>query len=352
MKRLILILLFLVLVAGGAIFWFLLREPKGKVLSSATSAYPLTVSKNNLISFISDRDGSDEVYLTNYEGTFLRRLTFNSQKEFSPIYSPVINSVAYFSKGNDYTAIILFDLDTGEKRLVGITHNKPDFFKFSPEGKFLAFIENYSQAGLSELFIIRLKDGKLERVAINVQDFTWSDDNTIIYTEKSSTESITKTKIFLRSIEEGENLNQAKEIFQGGVAPVYLASLNKILFLDTTGEFFRLMIISLRGENTTDLFNIKIRPQENTHYYMDLNKKENGIILTVYSDSFLIDSILISLKDQNVKTLDLITQKIKWTTDSKIVFTSNNQQGKSQLWLKVSPDAETNMLTKEGNNWF
>jgi len=347
------LILLILLVIGGGIYWYSLERPQGKVFSAATDFNTENISGADLISFVSDQDGNDEIYLTDEEGSFFQRVTHTSQKEFGPELSLSSNQLAYFSEESDYINIWLFSLATSKKQLLSITRAIPRLLRFSPDGHWLALLEDAKDLSESgDLFIISTRDGKTERVDSEVENLDWTvDSKSILYTKKGS-DSIKETKILVRSIDEQEALTSTEELLTGGVAPLFLSTSRKILFLDVTEKFLSLVSMSLRGEGQKELFKIKIGPQENTRYVLDANSNEEQIVLQIFSEKVLLESLIISLKEQTVKTLDLEARKLRWGEDEKIIFTAKDQNENLQLWIKEHPDSDPYQLTTKMNNWL
>lgn len=347
------LLIILALLVIGSTFYLNTRErPQVRVLSSADSNSG-TLPGANLVAFVSDRDGNNEIYLTDEDFSFFTRVTETLPEESLPAFSDSAHQLAFLSQDGDLFSIWLFSVDRKEKQLLSITRGIPKDLKFSPDGQWLTLLEDSSEKEESnDLFVINTQDGKTERVASKVENFQWSSDSkTIIYTQKNP-QSIVQTKIEARNISADEKLAQASELFTGGTAPVFLSRSKEVLFLDVTKEFLRLVSMSLRGENQKELFKIRIRPQEKTKYTMQLSPLEDQIILQIFSEQFLLESLIISLKEQSVKTLDLKASKLKWGKEGRIIYNMKDQTGNLQLWVREQPEADAYQITTIGNNWL
>lgn len=358
MKKIVLgFLIFVFLLVGSsAIYFNFTIRPKGKVLSSSDTNFTALIN-DPYLAFISDRDGNKEVYLANQELSVFIRITQSSQEELLPVYFELSETIAYFSQEGEIYSLWLFTFQQQEKRLLSITRDFPLELKFSPDGRWLTLLEeaaisdDSSFEGGNALFLINTQNGKTERIAKGVTDFLWSpDSNSIIYTQVDPL-SIVQTKLFSRSIQEN-TLSQATELASGIVAPVFLSVPRKILGLDVSDEFLRLVSFTLRGEGQEELFKIKIRPQEKTRYVMYLSPLEDQIILQILSEKVLFESLIISLKDKTVKTLDFEATKLIWKKDGRIIYNLNDQTGNPELWLKENPDAPSFLLTSLGSNWL
>ncbi|PIY96695.1 MAG: hypothetical protein COY66_03430 [Candidatus Kerfeldbacteria bacterium CG_4_10_14_0_8_um_filter_42_10] len=353
MKYFVLALAVVILAAGG-IYLSFQKAPEGQVISASANYDSLPSTTDGLISFVSNRDGNDEIYLTDSKGSFSRRITNTSENETEPILSFSKSQIAFFSQGSDYTAIYLFALTTGEKKLLTITRGIVYSMKFSPNGQRILFLEDFSKTEKTrDLYLINTQTSAIERVASGVQDYNWSSDsNGVVYTVNDSLKSITDTKLLFRAIDEKERLLDEVALFQGGVAPVYFHSNKKVAFLDVTGEFLRLISTTSRGENQQELFTIRIRPQESSFYFLDTNSDNSELLLTIYTEQILVEPLIISLKEQTVKRLELEANKLEWESGDTIVYSAEDQNGHSQIWVKENTNSEGHQLTSEMSNWF
>jgi TolB protein len=59
------------------------------VSCTGTSVTPTSVTPSSLIAFSSNRDGKDEIYVMNADGSNQTRLTNNPAFDFAPAWSPV-----------------------------------------------------------------------------------------------------------------------------------------------------------------------------------------------------------------------------------------------------------------------
>jgi Tol biopolymer transport system component len=105
------------------------------------------------IAFVSDRDGGDEIYVMNADGSAQTRLTNNSVDDSDPAWSPNGRQIAWISEqdGNDGDLWVMNADGTGARQL---TFNNLSEFSvdWSPDGRQLVFSQ--SNAPGDDLFII------------------------------------------------------------------------------------------------------------------------------------------------------------------------------------------------------
>jgi Tol biopolymer transport system component len=113
----------------------------------AEAAFPGT---NGKIAFVSTRDGNEEIYTMNPDGT-VRRLTNNSARDFEPVFSPD-GAFITFTSFRDGNAEIYRMTDVGSG-LTRLTFH-PEYDEnpvFSPDGEKIAFASSRA-GGTSQIY--------------------------------------------------------------------------------------------------------------------------------------------------------------------------------------------------------
>ena len=116
----------------------------------ASAAFPGT---NGRVVFVSNRDGNQEIYSANADGSDPRRLTTNLVADTEPAYSPDGSKIA-FTRGGD---IWVMNADgTGQGAVTGI--EGPDSEPaWSQDGTQIVYVSNHTAIGSSttgpELFV-------------------------------------------------------------------------------------------------------------------------------------------------------------------------------------------------------
>ncbi len=96
---------------------------------------PLFTTK---ISFVSNRDGNDEIYIMDYDGANPTRVTFNKIKDYMPAWSPDQRTIAFTSYRGFTAGLYLRNIYEGTETPVA-TKGTSYSAAFSPDGKRLAF---------------------------------------------------------------------------------------------------------------------------------------------------------------------------------------------------------------------
>lgn len=88
--------------------------------NSASDLYPTISPDGTKIVFSSDRDGDQEIYRMDADGSNLAQLTNNSFGDQGPVFSPDATKIAYFNYEFGRTEVFVMDADgTNQTRLTG-----------------------------------------------------------------------------------------------------------------------------------------------------------------------------------------------------------------------------------------
>jgi TolB protein len=139
---------------------------------------------NGRIVFVSDRDGNDEIYSMEADGSDVQRLTYNDSIDFYPTWAPYGDKIA-FSSTRDGLVFDIFTMDADGANPFNVT-NRPDasdmYPAWSPDGTQIAFSRLLE--GSSSIYIINADgSGLFQVVDGNGQSLympTWSPDGTEI----------------------------------------------------------------------------------------------------------------------------------------------------------------------------
>jgi len=150
---------------------------KVKVLSHVVASYAVTLfdkrwtiaqaevpppegtPKVQRLAFSSDRDGNDELYLMNSDGTDVQRLTGDPSNDIHPVWAPDGNYLAFASDRSGLHQIYIMDLT--EVTTAALIKMPDACFTpaWAPDGEHIAFI-----SGENELYIFNTGDSELQRI--------------------------------------------------------------------------------------------------------------------------------------------------------------------------------------------
>jgi Tol biopolymer transport system component len=132
------------------------------------------------LAFTTDRDGNDEIYLVNADGTGLQRLTSHPAVDLQPTWSPDGSRLAFASDRGGNSDI--FVMDASGASILNLTKSPGDDFlpAWSPDGSKIAFVRD--EGGFQtfwEIFVMDANGGNRVNLTNN-PDFAaapeWSPD--------------------------------------------------------------------------------------------------------------------------------------------------------------------------------
>ncbi|HKY45962.1 MAG TPA: DUF5050 domain-containing protein, partial [Pyrinomonadaceae bacterium] len=100
---------------------------------------PATLSAQEKIAFMSQRDGNGEVYVMNADGTNQLRLTFNPAFDSDPAFSPGGEKIAFTSYRDGNAEIYVMNSDGSSQTRLTNNPGSDLFPAFSPDGTKIAF---------------------------------------------------------------------------------------------------------------------------------------------------------------------------------------------------------------------
>lgn len=141
------------------------------------------VPKNGKIAFVSDRDGNQEIYVMEADGSNVQRLTFSEGSDVLPDWSPDGTQLIFQSRRNNTTGIYIMNADGSG--LVNLVSDSARYPAWSPNGNLIAFSRGTEQG--SEIYTIAINGENLQKVVSGddgIENFApaWSPDGeSILY---------------------------------------------------------------------------------------------------------------------------------------------------------------------------
>jgi Tol biopolymer transport system component len=142
-------------------------KESGKIISISVSS-DLPNLSNTKIAFVSNRDGNDEIYLMNSDGTNQTRLTNNIGYDFNPTFSQDNKKIIFWTNRDGNDEIYSMNIDGTE--LTNLTKNSGNdrFFRLSINNKTFCFVSNRHNAGNYEIYSINIDGTELKRLTNSI----------------------------------------------------------------------------------------------------------------------------------------------------------------------------------------
>jgi Tol biopolymer transport system component len=176
-------------------------ESTPTITSTTTSSEPV---KTERIVFQSDRDGDDEIYVMNSDGSNVVKLTNNTVRDTTPAWSPDGKKIVFASDRDSNLEIYVMNADGSN--VVKLTNNKNVNLSpsWSPDGKKIAYRSGASVRDTG-IYVMNT-DGSTQIKLADAQAFisnqAWSPDGSeIIY----STEIDGQGEVYIMNSVDGSN---------------------------------------------------------------------------------------------------------------------------------------------------
>jgi Tol biopolymer transport system component len=147
------------------------------------------------IVFVSERDGNEEIYAVNADGTgAAANLTKNSASDNIPFFSPDGQWISFVSNRSGSYDIWIMDTNGGNlRRLTPGTNNAVGWYAWSPNGKQIAFDSQAS--GNYEIYIINFDGSGLLKLTTNTAtdrfaSWTWDGKQIVFVSNRNGVDQI------------------------------------------------------------------------------------------------------------------------------------------------------------------
>jgi TolB protein len=257
---------------------------------------------NTQIVFTSDRSGSKEIFIMDYDGHNQRKITELKSYSIFPDISPDGNSIVFTSYFRGYPDLHLLNRKGG--KLIQLTakqglNTTPDW---SPDGKKLVFTS--SRDGNAELYIIDRNGSNPYRLTRNHCIDT---------------------------------------------SPCWSSTGREIAFTSDKSGTPQIYIIDAEGTNLR-----RVTHQGN---YNDCADWSNDGLKIAYASRVggIFDIFLINLLDKSLHRVTINSgsnESPSWAIDSRHLAFASNRSGKYQIYISIADGSQQKQITHHGNNYF
>jgi TolB protein len=126
---------------------------------------PAALELNGRIAFVSERDGNQEIYVMNGDGSNVTRLTNHWARDDSPVWSPDGQQIAFNSNRDGNEEIYVMNADGTNVTRITFEPSRDYISAWSPDGQWLAFVtERHGDPWMNEFRIYWIRpDGSEEQ---------------------------------------------------------------------------------------------------------------------------------------------------------------------------------------------
>lgn len=202
------------------------------------------------IAFVSNRTGNKEIYLMDYDGYNVQRLTRNGSINLNPDFSPNGREIIYTSYKRKNPNLYRRELFTGTEALISARPGVNITGAYSPDGKRIAL--TMSKEGNSEIYLIDTTGRQLARLtnnqAIDVSP-AWSPDGSHI---AFTSDRLGHPQIFVMKADGGD-LHRLTTSGAYNDRPRWSPKGDRILYCRMEGSGFHIYAINPDGSGDTRL---------------------------------------------------------------------------------------------------
>lgn len=141
------------------------QAPDQKQLQSNTSVSS-TKTPNGKIAFVTNRDGNDEIYIMNSDGTGATRLTDNPASDNDPNWSPDGTKIGFRSERGGGSGIYVMNADGSNVNRLSPVPGFDSQPTWSPDGTKIAF--SSTRDGQPEIYVMNADGTNAKRLTFNV----------------------------------------------------------------------------------------------------------------------------------------------------------------------------------------
>ena len=202
------------------------------------------------IVFVSNRTGNKEIYLMDYDGYNVQRITRNGSINLNPDFSPNGREIIYTSYKRKNPDLYRRELFTGVEANISNRHGLNITGSFSPDGKRIAL--TMSRDGNSEIYLIDSSGRQLARLtnnpAIDVSP-SWSPDGTRI---AFTSDRLGRPQLFVMNAD-GSNVRRLTTNGAYNDRPRWSPKGDRIAYCRMEGNGFQIYVINPDGSGDTRL---------------------------------------------------------------------------------------------------
>jgi len=220
--------------------------------NSASDFHPAVSPDGSQVAFVSDRDGNDEIYIMNADGSGIRQITFTTALANSqPAWSPAGDRIAFtrFTGAQEFEVFVIDTAGTGETNLTTdpADDGQPDW---SPDGSSIVFSSD--RDGDFEIYRMNSDGSGVTRLTDNtITDLApaWSPNGLQIAYQNNSLQS---TDLFIMD-SDGSNSTAVTMDFSADDLPDWSPDGTQLVYQSDSSGDLEIWRIDTDGSNQTNL---------------------------------------------------------------------------------------------------
>ena len=125
-----------------------------RITNDASSEYDPFWSPDGEIVFVSNRDGTHQIYVTDHDGENLKRLAYTDTWDLDPSFSPDGEKIIFYSYKMWGYQVYVMDSEGGNQTRITKSPISHTFPVWSPDGKKIAFEVDRFGDGIADIFVM------------------------------------------------------------------------------------------------------------------------------------------------------------------------------------------------------
>jgi TolB protein len=271
-----LILALTLVIAGFSVSSSQIKIVGQKKLTNIENSYPYWSPDGSKIVFSSNRDGDDEIYVMNADGSHQVRLTNHTQNDGGPRWSPDGSKIVFVSERDGNAEIYVMNADGSSQRRLTRSPADDSHPNWSPDGSRIIFNSNKDTPDpkldwweqYHNIYTMNLDGGDLRQITHcrTVCTFpSYSPDGKRIsyrkviaapgfYDDKNLTLAATDSEVFVAN-SDGTNEIDLSRSAAYDAWPSWSPDGSRIIFASNRGAVTQIYVVNADGSNLTRLVN-------------------------------------------------------------------------------------------------
>jgi Tol biopolymer transport system component len=208
------------------------------------------------IVFMSDRDGNNELYVMDIDGSGVENITNHEDQDGLPGWSGKENAIAFLTT-RDSTSASIYRMDADGKELLALVKDKPIIGtppEWSPNGNWIAFDSGLS--GQSDIFLINIITSEVQNLTDHpsANRFSdWSPDSKqILFISTRGDQLTNNPAIFVLTLDDAE-IKQISDSDSASALAEWSPDGMKVAFASDRDGDVELYVMDSDGENISRL---------------------------------------------------------------------------------------------------